>query len=241
MQVKHDKPHTEYKVYMHTSPDGRAYVGCTGDKLQHRWRGGHGYVCNVHFFTDIQKYGWGAFKHEVLYTFSTKDEAERKEAELIELYDLTNPEKGYNLDPGLGVRSPETVAKISSALTGKPLSLERRKRMSERRKGVKLSEERKQHMSRVAKQSELVQAHMRTLHEMKKGVPHSEAHRRKIAESQPRRKCVRNLDTGEVFTSVQDAATSCSGSHPNITKVCKGERVRAYGYRWAYEDGGGSA
>ena len=42
--------------------------------------------------------------------------------------------------------------------------------------------------------------------------------------------------TGQTFASVHDAAASCCGAHANIVKVCTGERQKAYGYRWAYEE-----
>lgn len=224
-------------MYRHTSPDGKAYVGCTGDTLQHRWRGGHGYVTNSRFFSDIQKYGWSEFDHEILYVCESKEDAEKKEAELIARYDLTNPEKGYNIDPGLGVRSAQTIAKISKAHTGVPLSVERRKRMSARQTGKLWPEDRKQRMSQNHKQNQKVQAHILTLNATRKGAPKTEAHRKKIAENQPRRRTVINLDTGVIYGSVHEAAVSCGGDHPNIIKVCNKERRTAYGFRWAY--GGG--
>lgn len=225
-----------YTVYKHTSPSGKAYLGITRDKLQHRWRGGHGYINNAHFFRAIQRYGWQNFRHEVLFTGLAEAEAIEKEQELIALYDSTNPAKGYNRDPGGSVRSLETAAKISAALTGVPLSQERRQRMSEARKGRPLSEDCKRKISESHKSNPKVLAHIRELNAARAGVPKTAEQRRKMAQSQPRRREVVNLDTGEVFNSVKDAAASCGGTHPNIVKACTGERRIAYGYRWAYKE-----
>ena len=245
MLIQHDKSLDvalgNYTVYKHTSPCGKVYIGITRDSPQHRWKGGHGYVSNVHFFRAIQRYGWASFEHKILFTGLSESEAIQKERELIALFNSTDPTKGYNRDPGGGVRSEETVEKISKALTGVPLSRERRQRMSERRKGYRLSEETKEKLSRGHKTNTKVQTHIRALNAAGAGHAKTAEHRRKIAESQPRRRAVVNLDTGEVFASIQDAARSCLGSHANIVHACNGKRKTAYGYRWAYEGGGGHA
>jgi hypothetical protein len=157
------------------------------------------------------------------------------ERELIAKYDSTNPEKGYNRDPGGGVRSKETAAKISASLTGVPLSIERRQRMSEQRRGRAVSTQTREKISSEHKANLKIQKHILSLNKARAGTPLSEAHRVKIAENQPRRHPVRNLDTGEIFPSIHDAAKSCNGAHGNIVKVCTGKRQTAYGYRWAYE------
>lgn len=223
-----------YIVYKHTSPSGKVYIGITRDAPQKRWKGGNGYANNNHFFRAIKKYGWPAFQHEILAEGLTEAEATRKEKELIAYYDSTNPSKGYNRDPGGGVRSKETAAKISAALTGVPLSQERRKRMSEQRKGRAMSEETKRLISERHKANPIVQANIARLNKERAGTPLTKEHRQKIAESQPRRQTVINLDTGVTFDSVKSAAKSCNGAHPNIVKACQGQRQKAYGYRWAY-------
>lgn len=230
----------DYKVYKHTSPSGKVYIGITRDELQHRWRGGNGYANNSHFFRAIKKYGWQNFKHEVLFAGLTEEQAVRKEKELIALYDSTDPTKGYNRDPGGGVRSRETSAKISAALTGVPHDTERRRRQSERQKGSKLSPERKQQISEAHKHNPKVLAHIIAMNKARAGQPKTSAHKTRLSQSQPRRRVVINLDTGETFQSIHAAAASCGGSHPNIVKACTGERQRAYGFRWAYGSEGGN-
>ena len=89
-----------YIVYKHTSPSGKFYIGITGQDTERRWRrGGSGYKprkdYSCRFYNAILKYGWDNFKHEILYDNLTKEEAEKIERELIDKYDLTNPEYGY--------------------------------------------------------------------------------------------------------------------------------------------------
>lgn len=226
-----------YTVYKHTSPTGKVYIGITSNTLQRRWKGGHGYETNTHFMRAIKRHGWGAFQHETLFSNLTEEEAKAKEQELITLYDSTNPNKGYNRDLGGNVRSRETAAKISAALTGVPHSDERRKRQSKRQQGRKLSEVCKRKLSEGHKRNPKVIEHIINLNKERAGKAKTEEHRHKIAESQPRRRAVINLDTGQEYASVHDAAKACSGAHPGIVKACTGERPRAYGFRWAYKEG----
>ena len=91
---------SDYKVYKHTSPQGKVYIGITCKSVADRWGGGTGYKSNKHFFSAIQKYGWDNFKHEVLFENLTKKEACEKEIALIAEYDSTNPDRGYNQSSG---------------------------------------------------------------------------------------------------------------------------------------------
>lgn len=45
---------------------------------------------------------------------------------------------------------------------------------------------------------------------------------------------VMNIDTGEVFDSLTDAAKSCNGRVGDISAVCRGYQTTAFGYRWQY-------
>lgn len=116
-----------YKVYKHTSPSGKVYIGITCQAVEKRWLNGKGYSHSTYFYQAIQKYGWDSFEHEVLYTGLTKEEAEAKEIELIKEYKSNQKEYGYNLSSGgecgaVGVkRSEETKKKMSESKKGKKL------------------------------------------------------------------------------------------------------------------------
>ena len=74
-----------FKVYKHTAPSGKIYIGITGQEVNKRWQNGFGYVGNDYFMKAIKKYGWDSIKHEILFDRLTKEEAESKEIELIML------------------------------------------------------------------------------------------------------------------------------------------------------------
>lgn len=146
---------TNWCVYMHENREnGKKYIGITCQKPTKRWQNGEGYRGCSRFYSAIKSHGWDAFRHELLFTDLTQGEAEQKEVELIEKYETLNPEKGYNLDAGGGIRHPtaETRAKLSAshkgqrpteynrqkiieAVKGKPQTYEHRRKISKARGG----------------------------------------------------------------------------------------------------------
>ena len=103
----------EYKVYKHTSPSGKVYVGITKLSLSFRWNHGRGYKRCKLFYRAIQKYGWDNFTHEVLLDKITKSEAVYAEKYLIKWYKLHNI--SYNITDGgestTGFHMPEDARK----------------------------------------------------------------------------------------------------------------------------------
>ena len=66
----------KYIVYMHTSPNNKRYIGITSHtNPKHRWKGVYGYHKNDYFYRSIQKYGWDNFKHEIIASNLSKEEA----------------------------------------------------------------------------------------------------------------------------------------------------------------------
>ena len=119
-----------YCVYKHIFPNGKLYIGITCQNPIHRWRhDGSGYKpkhrnsCRV--WNAIQKYGWDNVTHEILYEGLSKEDAERKEIELIARYQTQNYKYGYNIAHGGSVKSlsDESKAKISSSRKGKNYGL----------------------------------------------------------------------------------------------------------------------
>lgn len=89
-----------YKVYIHTCPNGKKYVGITRRNVKDRWQSGHGYKSNSRFYNAILKYGWGNIKHEILFDGLTQEEAYKLEIEMIALNESNNPNYGYNQTEG---------------------------------------------------------------------------------------------------------------------------------------------
>lgn len=86
---------------MHTSPNNKRYIGITSyTNPKRRWKGGYGYHKNDYFYRAIQKYGWDNFKHEIIASNLSKEEACKMEIELIKKYKTRQPEFGYNYSKG---------------------------------------------------------------------------------------------------------------------------------------------
>lgn len=154
-----------YTVYKHTTPSGKVYIGITKQKPEQRWNNGNGYKNNEHFHRAILKYGWENIEHEIICQAPiSAEQAGAVEKSLIELYDSTNPDKGYNNSIGgeygaLGVhRSAETRRKMSESMKGanhpnygKHRSAETRRKLSESHKGKHLSHETRRKLSESLK------------------------------------------------------------------------------------------
>lgn len=116
----------KYTVYKHTAPNGKVYIGITGQKPEQRWANGNGYKHNTYFYRAIRKYGWENIKHEIICQGPlSAAQAGAVEKSFIHLYDSTNPDKGYNHSTGgeygaLGAHhSDEARRKNSEAHKGK--------------------------------------------------------------------------------------------------------------------------
>lgn len=182
-----------WTVYKHTAPNGKVYIGITGQKPKYRWDNGNGYKENKHFYSAIRKYHWENFKHDILETGLTKEQACAKEFELIAKYDSNNREKGYNNSKGgecsaLGMHhSIESRRKISEGNKGKHLSAETRRKIGEANKGKKPSAECIRKSIETHKGKHLSAEHRQKISEAGKG-KHNGYHqsaetRQKISES----------------------------------------------------------
>ena len=193
----------DYKVYMHTTPSGKRYIGITGQNVYKRWQRGGGYLNNDYFTKAIKKYGWDNIISKVLYKNLSLVKAEEKEKELIKYYKSNNRNYGYNIangGNGNGKHSEETKRKIGlahvgntwGALTaGKPrkkLTEEQRKKRSIAQTGRKLTPEWKANI-RAAKQNISKETRKKLSEALKerpspnKGVPMSEEQKKKIGDA----------------------------------------------------------
>lgn len=220
---------SKYFVYKHTSPSGKVYIGITSQtKPEYRWgKNGNRYNNNEHFYRAIQKYGWGNIKHEILCEGLNKEEACKKEIELITKYKSNNAELGYNICSGgeINIFSEETRKKLSKShkglLKGKPSY----------RKGIPLSEEHKQKISMSNKGKS-----------RSKGKKLSEETIEKIKLNQPNSRSVIQLDKNKnivaKFNSLAEAERETNIGRRMIQRVCEHKRNITHGYLWEYEKEG---
>jgi group I intron endonuclease len=198
-----------YTVYKHTTPNGKVYIGITKQKVKKRWFNGEGYRGCSYFYKAIQKYGWENIKHEILFTGLTKEEAETKEIELIEYYDSTNSEKGYNLREGGSLYgfNDETIRKMRESHIGKTLPNEQKEKISIALKGRKTSRGMLGH-----KHSEETKIKMSLANKGKKKSPEATEKMRKsltgklVGSKNGHSHAVVNITTGERFECITMAA-----------------------------------
>ena len=203
----------DYCVYKHTAPNGKVYIGITGQNPTERWRGGAGYKRNPLFYRAIQKYGWANFKHEILFDGLSKEEACDIEIALIKSHDSTNPQNGYNNSTG-GVCGTAGLPAWNKGITS-PL------------RGVSLSEEHKKHI--IAGRLGKPHPH--------KGCVFTDEHRKNLSIAHTHQKrAVVCVETGEVYASIREAEIKNGIRH--IGECCR--KVPKYrtagGYHWKWAD-----
>lgn len=239
----------KYYVYKHTSPSGKIYIGITQQEPSKRWGGGTNYDYNTHFINAIRKYGWNNFSHEILYKGLTREEAIEKEKELIQQYDSSNRNKGYNVSPGGFAPGEETVAKIQETRRNNGTNEREAKRMKQRWDDPAIREKIIQNM-RGKKRSEESKERYRQA-TLRRGPLSAEAiekikesHRQKTGEKSIRKRPVLQIApvTLEVvgrYWTAREAAIAVGASKNGIATVCRksgNETKASCGYFWCYED-----
>ncbi|MCM2535180.1 Helicase associated domain protein [Neobacillus pocheonensis] len=118
-----DVNENNWVVYMHITPNGKKYVGITGNDVERRWRNGNGYKTNLIFTRAINKYGWDNIEHKIIAEKLSFEDACNLEIKLIAELKLLNKKYGYNLTAG-GEGTPghtvpeETRKKLSEMFSG---------------------------------------------------------------------------------------------------------------------------
>ena len=218
-----------YTVYQHKNKlNNKIYIGITSQKPEERWGvNGKNYKSSPHFYAAIQKYGWDNFEHNILYTNLTKEEACKKEQELILYFNSMDRQYGYNSTSGgeSFVMNDETKQKISQALMGNknglghPCSEEKARQISEAQKGRTFTEEHKQKLSEAAKQ---------------RHVPCSEEKKIILSKNYPHKRKVYCEELDTVYDSVQECGRQLGIPATNISKLCNGRGKTLKGYHLRY-------
>ena len=227
MELKTTNCNNNFIVYMHVNKiNNKVYVGITQRDPKLRWLSGHGYSHNEHFDSAIKKYGWDNFEHIIFMENISKEEACNAEILLIQLYNTTNRNYGYNMSyggefGGAGVvRSEESRKKMSESAKNKPpISQETRDKLSKAHKGFKHTEESRKKISDTQKG--------------RKGKPWTEEMHKM------RDKPVLQYDKDGIFMceykSIRSAAISNKILNTHISACCRGICPSAGEFVWRYK------
>ena len=99
-------------IYKYTSPSGKSYIGQTINSLSQRSKNGCHYKNSTYFYNAIQKYGFENFKWEIFGEFPI-EELSQNEIEFIKEYNTVVP-FGYNIrteEQSLGYTKNTTTQK----------------------------------------------------------------------------------------------------------------------------------
>lgn len=131
----------DYILYIHQNLiNGKRYVGITNNPRK-RWYGkGKKYENCPRFASAIKKYGWDSFKHIIVASGLTLEQANAVEKAYIERYRTQEAEFGYNIQPG---------GNFVPSMLGRHHSEETKKKMRGSQLGRVISEEQKAHHSQV--------------------------------------------------------------------------------------------
>lgn len=208
--------------------NGKLYIGQTGeDNVEKRYKNGLNYLRCPYFYNAIQKYGWDNFEHIVLFNNLSKDVADIVETALIDKYDTTNRDFGYNLQSGGTNGKPNDVTRLkmsenhadvsgeNNPMYHKNHSLETRLKMSKNRP------------SYIGKNNP---------NYGKKCSEYSKEMTRK-KNSKPIVQLTKDGEYIRKWNSASEAGRNLDIRQSAISKVCNGDKYchTAGGYKWVYE------
>lgn len=197
-------------IYIHINKldNNKVYIGQALDnKYLSRWSSGYGYS-KQYFGKIITQYGWDNFEHKILETGLKDNEVNQREQYWIQYYDATNPEKGYNKDPGGGGKSQETRQKMSESW--------------------------QKDKQRREQQSILMTNLNKTLD--RSGTKNGMYGRTREDTKQLMGKKVYCVEKDKIFDSLSDAGRWLGNikQRSHIAEVCNGQRHTCGGYHWKF-------
>lgn len=194
--------------------NGKVYIGQTVRTLEVRTEE-HKRHNRILIDKAIQKYGFDNFVVEVIDSATSIDELNQKERYWIAFFNCLAP-IGYNQCMG----GDNTV--------GFHHRQESKQKMSIARGKMYIGENNPFY---GCKHTETAKTKMSVL---RKGMGHLTPEQvKKLRESH--RTCkVKNIETGEIFASIKEAAEKHKIESTHITRVCKRKRKTAGGYHWEY-------
>lgn len=226
-----------YCLYKHTNLiTGKVYIGITKQKPNRRWHNGLGYKHNKYFYRAIQKYGWGNFKHEILYENLSFEQANQKEMQLIAEYDSTNRDNGYNIHCGGDARKGQNMPKGYDSPKHKVVEQYDTDGKFIREYGGLRQVQRETGMNHKTIQHCCV-GDCKSAYGYQWKYKDSDKKISKITLGHSHKsntvlcKKVKNVETGEIFNSIKDASEKYNTK--NISRACR-EFKTSGGYHWVY-------
>lgn len=228
-----------YTVYMHTSPSGKAYIGITSTSVEDRWDNGSGYLKKRKdgkykqpaIANAILKYGWENFEHAIFESNLLKEDAERMEKLLIDLFQTRNKSYGYNIREGggsIGKMSEDSRLKMIDSLKGRKHTKEELQKMSEAHQGEKHPMFGKHHTDKTREKMSKSQKARWTddkrkeVSERFKGKKRPEEITRAIAESNKKR--IFCVELNKEFDSLKSAMQELNISQSGLSRALHKER-----------------
>ena len=188
----------------------------------------------------IKEHGWENFTVEVLAVCETIDELNECEKKKILEHNTKSP-NGYNLtDGGEGIPGykapPELSARLSAQRKGRKITPEQAAKISATMTGREFTDEHKANIS-AAKLGHAVPDEVRAkLAIANTGKKDSAETRAKKSASAAKKRAVRCVETGKIFTSMKIAMAWAKISRHVLRKACLNENYIAGGYHWQYVD-----
>lgn len=213
----------KYTIYMHRNLiNNKVYIGQTRDELNRRFKKGYGYRSSPHFYASIQKYGWDNFEHIVLEENLSAETANEREKFWIALFKSNEEKFGYNLTPG-GCGQP--AKKTNQTLRKKVYCKETGQCFNSITEAALWAGLKKTGGSNITSAIKGLRKtagnHPETGEPLHWCFLEEELNLPNEKPKKGNAKRVKNLDTNEIFDSVNEAARVYQMSNVSISKSCK--------------------
>lgn len=206
-----------YCVYMHTNKiNNKKYIGLTNN-ISRRWSRNGSEYRRQRFYYAIQKYGWDNFEHEILFDNLSKEEACKKEIEMITFYKTTNKKYGYNISSG----GEDGHNDLWNDKEYRELQIKERK---ERWNNKEFRKHHSESMKIAMNKSDYKDKQAEITKNRWESGNFDEVHCKTVI-------C---LETGEIYKSITDASKLTNICRGDIGKCCLNQQKTASGYHWQY-------
>ena len=252
-----------YKIYCHTTPSGKRYIGITKQDLSKRFgKNGEKYKRCTAFWKAIEKYGWDNITHEVIDVAVSLKEANEKEKFYIENFKTNKKEHGYNCTiggDGVSGWKPTEEQRLKNSNSKKEMwnNPKIRKNLTKERKLRGNSKKEKERLSKMSKSNwenpevrSKLEKHLKEISNDEKCKEKRKVSMQKIWQENPERfmknrkyksgvehfasKKILCVETNTIYVSGIDAMNKTGISNKAISSAVNGKRKTAGNYHWKF-------